>query len=259
MCPRGASTPSQSRRGPPVIASHARQHCRRRRYYPYVTEGSADAGPAPFRFIAYAHGDGGGGILDPPAYFELLNAIASFGYVVASPRACDVGCIDDRTTLPFDPPAFGHFYMQQLDVISWAKTVPDPLFATVNFTGGVGVAGHSMGGQATLFSSSYRNASDYDIRAAVLHHAFTHQYPGPAVPFLAMTGTDDHIAPPKMTYDYYNNPDANPHTTSDPWHANATTRGWVLGMVATPVSTSVSTSIPRTSPLVNPRYSVVSD
>lgn len=103
-------------------------------------------------------------------------------------RACNIGCIDDLTSLPGDPPAFAHYYKQQLHVIDWAKTIPDDIFKTVNFTGGVGVAGHSMGGQATLFSSSYRNASEHGITAAVMHHAYTHEYPGPTVPFLAMTG-----------------------------------------------------------------------
>ena len=60
---------------------------------------------------------------------------------------------------------------------------------------GVGVAGHSMGGQATLFSSSFDNATKYDIRAAVLHHAYTHSFPSPTVPFLDFTGEEDTIAP----------------------------------------------------------------
>ena len=58
----------------------------------------------------------------------------------------------------------------------------------VNRSVGYGVAGHSMGGQATVFSSSYGNATGHRIRAAVMHHAFTHDYPAPTVPFLAFTG-----------------------------------------------------------------------
>jgi hypothetical protein len=109
-------------------------------------------------------------------------------YVIASPRACDIGCADDKASLPDDPLGFAHYYMQQLKAIDWAKTVPDDVFKTVNFTAGVGIAGHSMGGQATVFSASYQNASDHGIKAAVMHHAFTHEYPGPSIPFLAMTG-----------------------------------------------------------------------
>lgn len=122
-----------------------------------------------FKFISYAHGDGGGDIFEPLGYFPLFYELASFGYYIAAMRACDVGCRDDRTTLPRDPPAFGHFYMQQLKLISWAKNLSenDQTFVDVDFSNGVGIAGHSMGGQATVFSSSYRNASDYDIRAAV--------------------------------------------------------------------------------------------
>ena len=53
-----------------------------------------------------------------------------------------------------------------------------------------------MGGQATLFSSSFGNASAYDIRAAVLHRAFTHSFPTPCIPFLYFTGEADDTAPP---------------------------------------------------------------
>jgi hypothetical protein len=37
-----------------------------------------------------------------------------------------------------------------------------------------------------------------------MHHAYTHEYPAPQIPFLAMTGTADHIAPAKMTDNYAN-------------------------------------------------------
>jgi hypothetical protein len=51
-----------------------------------------------------------------------------------------------------------------------------------------------MGGQATLFSSAY-NAADYDIRAAVMHHPYTHSFPPPLVPYIVFTGTNDTTAP----------------------------------------------------------------
>lgn len=57
-----------------------------------------------------------------------------------------------------------------------------------DFKWGVGIAGHSMGGQSTVFASSLGNASGSNITAAVMHHAYTHAYPAPQVPFLAFTG-----------------------------------------------------------------------
>lgn len=126
--------------------------------------------------------------------------MASFGYVIGATHQCSVGCFDDCNSLQHDPPCFGNYYKKQLKVIDWAKECAaeqsecsDP-FKHVSWSSGVGVAGHSMGGQATLFSSSGQNASDYDIRAAVLHHAFTHTFPVPTVPFLDMTGELDSTA-----------------------------------------------------------------
>lgn len=154
-----------------------------------------------FKFISYAHGMFGGGILDVPGYNDLLTSMASFGYIIAATHQCSVGCFDDCLSLRLDPPCFGNYYKKQLGVFDWAKAFvaedgeTDP-FLYVDWSSGVGVAGHSMGGQATLFSSSYSNASDYDIRAAVLHHAYTHSFPVPQIPFVDFTGELDTTAPP---------------------------------------------------------------
>jgi hypothetical protein len=136
-----------------------------------------------------------GGILDVPGYNELLSSMASFGYIVGATHQCSLGCFDDCVSLKHDPPCFGHYYKKQLAVFDWAKEFSpeegqaDP-FARADWSAGVGVAGHSMGGQATLFSSSYGNASAYDIRAAVMHHAFTHTFPVSEIPFLDFTGEE---------------------------------------------------------------------
>ena len=61
-----------------------------------------------------------------------------------------------------------------------------------------------MGGQATLFSSSDAAAvTSKDIRVAVMHHAYTHSYPAPVVPFLAFTSALDFLARPRMTRNFY--------------------------------------------------------
>ena len=97
-----------------------------------------------FRFIAYAHGYLGGGVQTGPSYYEMCKALASFGYVVALPHACDVGCVSDGE------PGFHHYYFEQLKAIDWAREMwlsGEDGFANLDLDDGVGIAGHSMGGQ----------------------------------------------------------------------------------------------------------------
>jgi hypothetical protein len=154
-----------------------------------------------FKFISYAHGMFGGGSLDIPAYNDLLHSMASFGYIIGGTHQCSVGCFDDCNSLKHDPPCFGNYYKKQLGVIDWAKDCAAGIgdcaepFERVDWSAGVGIAGHSMGGQATLFSSSDGNPEKYDIRAAVMHHAFSHSFPAPTIPFLDFTGEEDTVAP----------------------------------------------------------------
>ncbi|KAJ1491948.1 Alpha/Beta hydrolase protein [Baffinella frigidus] len=122
-----------------------------------------------FPLIAFMHGFFGGGVFTT-IYFPLVEAIASFGYVVVVPRACDVECFDDKASLPGDPLTFAHYYEQQLRVIDWAMEqarAEFEVFTRVNVSAGVGIAGHSMGGQATLFSAGLAKTSAYHIKAAV--------------------------------------------------------------------------------------------
>lgn len=61
-----------------------------------------------------------------------------------------------------------------------------------------------MGGQSTVFSSSFSNASNHGIVVAAFHHAFTHEYPAPQIPFLAFTGKEDDVASHTMSEDVFN-------------------------------------------------------
>jgi hypothetical protein len=47
-------------------------------------------------------------------------------------------------------------------------------------SGGVGISGHSMGGQATLQNSEADNAAAHGIVAAAMLHAYTHKLGPPA-------------------------------------------------------------------------------
>ena len=148
------------------------------------------SGNRTFSLLAYAHGFAA---TDPVVlqYDKLLSGIASFGFIVVAPAACRWFCLDDRMSLHGDPPFYGNYYKNQLNAIRWATTT----LSDVDQTRGVGVVGHSMGGQSTLFSSSYANASQHNIKAAVMLHAFTHEFPSSTVPFMVFTGDKDKLAP----------------------------------------------------------------
>jgi hypothetical protein len=132
------------------------------------------------------------------------------GYIVVAPRACDDGCeCKKKCSLPGDPDGFQTFYTMQLRAITWARSLAGKAgkkydaFREMNTTCANGIAGHSMGGQATVFSSSGSNATAHDIKAAVMHHAYTHVFPAPNIPFLAFTGTKDTTAPPAMADGFF--------------------------------------------------------
>ena len=160
--------------------------------------------------LSYAHGLYGGGAVDSIAYKPLLQAMASYGFVIVFPRSCNSGCSQRCISLPSDPLCFGNFYEEQLKALVWAQEQSNnasgpahSILLQVNHTVGYGIAGHSMGGQATLFSSSFQNATQHQIKAAVFHHVYTHETPSPTIPFLAFTGSTDITAPPAMTHAFF--------------------------------------------------------
>ena len=177
---------------------------------PGQTAGTAAAGGAKavFPVIAYAHGygDGADHVMGhySGATHPLLEVLASWGYVVLAARSCDKGCLQGCKSLEGDPPCFGRYYDQQLLMIDFARSPAAaeaglPINASL-----VAVAGHSMGGQATLFSAAY-NATSHGIKAAALHHAYTHSYPAIlTIPHLIFTGTHDIVAPPEMASSIFN-------------------------------------------------------
>jgi len=164
-----------------------------------------------FPLISYAHGFLGGG-LDMLGYSYLWNQMASFGFVIVAPSSCNVGC-DDRSNAPYTDCAglrslefsnFNSYYGEQLKAIEWARNMSasvDPVFSLVNWSKGVGIAGHSMGGQATAMSAHHACAKQWDIRAAVMHHPADTGVPGGAnagvnittVPMAMFTSSGDHV------------------------------------------------------------------
>lgn len=92
----------------------------------------------------YAHGFDNRGEID---YTRLGQDLSSWGFVVAFPKSCHLGCKADCRTLPFDPPCFADYYKQQLRVIEWSRFPEIRAVLPVDERLPVGVAGHSMGGQ----------------------------------------------------------------------------------------------------------------
>jgi dienelactone hydrolase len=159
-------------------------------WYPVASGGNH----APFRFLCFAHGAGGGSVVQPFVYYEIMRAVASWGYVVAAPRAClDGVCPDD------DYPT------QQTRVVDWVLAHREAApFDGVDFSKGVGIFGHSMGGRATYENSAAAVAAAHNISAAALLHAFVPVAEAePAIPFLAFTGMNDTTADYRMTERLY--------------------------------------------------------
>ena len=156
-----------------------------------------------FPLVSFAHGfaEGGNGVME--AYGPLLSELASWGFVVVATRACSAGCVDCAFTSVLDPPCFGHFYKQQLKAIEWAKFHASASPLPVDTQAGVSVAGHSMGGQATLLSSAADVYAGYNITSAVMFHPYTHTFPPAHVPHLIFTGTSDTTAPPSMAHSIF--------------------------------------------------------
>jgi len=184
--------------------------------YP-VCNNTATACPL-FPLISYAHGMAGGDI-DLLAYASHFYRLASWGFVVAAPDSCDVGCTDASGGAPWtncaglpdvQPALWPAWYGEQLKAIDWARNQSaggssDAVFSTIDWEAGVGIAGHSMGGQATALSASAACARAWGIRAAVLHHNANGNVTGGgnvgvniSVPIAAFTSDGDSIWPETM-------------------------------------------------------------
>lgn len=136
-----------------------------------------------FALLVYAHGFLGGGELDIHGYDLLFHQIASYGFVVAAHASCSQGCTrpggPSRWTacggLPLMRPTgrgWDTYYAETLKTIEFARnhSAAAP-FDQVNFSLGVGIVGHSMGGQSTAYAAGEACTKMWDIRAAVIHHA----------------------------------------------------------------------------------------
>lgn len=78
---------------------------------------------------------------------------------------------------------------------------PIPGATLIDWSRGVGVIGHSMGGQATIRSAAAQHVRAHNIKAAAVHHPFWSPLDKPqvAVPIAAFTGVSDNVCPANGT------------------------------------------------------------
>lgn len=117
-----------------------------------------------FPFISFAHGFMTGGPQTQLLHSGIMKGMASHGNIVGATKSCMAGCPDD---------GWDTYWDEQLKVILWTQSedmLADAIIGKVNHRVGYGIAGHSMGGQATARSAT--RALDYNVKAAILLHPY---------------------------------------------------------------------------------------
>jgi len=147
--------------------------------------------------ISYAHGMTLGGPKLESAYTNLWNLLASAGYVIIAPKAGWFNYCDEQ-------------YEDQLHALVWARNSTE-LKDRIDFRMPAAIAGHSMGGHATLRSASQaEKVKELNIGAAVTQHPSVIvggcKSCKSVVPIMFTTGTDDWWAPPTFVRYEYNKP-----------------------------------------------------
>ena len=157
-----------------------------------------------------------GGNFDIVGYSALFQQISSYGFVVVATLSCSTGCVDEslgapwtdcQGILPLRPPGqgWGPYYGETLKLIDWAQNMSkdgtDAIFNMINWDAGVGITGHSMGGQGTGVAASAACTEKWNIKAAALHHpAYGYTKDGNigenfSIPVIAFTSSGDPLWP----------------------------------------------------------------
>jgi len=181
-----------------------------------------------FPLISYAHGAAGGRV-DMLAYQHHFNDLASYGFVVIAPKSCFMGCPAPKNAskallelsesggcLPWvDGPQWTRFVYENTRAIDYAKneTAKDSEWAAkIDWSAGVGTAGHSMGGETSVQLASAMLAKKYNVKAMVCEHCLACLKTGDLIttPAMFMTGTGDYEVFPNQVKDAYTKDTAAP-------------------------------------------------
>jgi len=145
--------------------------------------------------------------------------MSSYGFIVVGTFSCNTGCHDAHKSEnarwtscgglpPLQPLGEGWdaYYGEAFKIIDWAKnnsdgSNSDPLFSMIDWSAGVGIVGHSMGGQGAAAAVTGACTKAWGVKAAVLHHPASGKIPwgnigsNMSVPTAGFTTSGDAIWP----------------------------------------------------------------
>jgi dienelactone hydrolase len=169
-----------------------------------------------FPLIVFAHGAAGGRI-DMLAYQKHFNDLAAYGYVVIAPKSCFMGCSPPGSNasnlgvagscLPWtDGPQWTSFVHENTRAIKYAKASSEDWSTIIDWDAGLGVAGHSMGGEVVSQMGSAEFKDEYNVKAVVCEHCQMCEVDGTVIetPAMFMTGTGDYEVQPRQVKGAYN-------------------------------------------------------
>lgn len=182
-----------------------------------ITYPVAASSDTKFPLIVYAHGFFAGATIEQLTYEHHFKDLASYGFVVVAPNSCFLGCKAGFDQDVFEQsnggipcpkfPQWPSFVYENARAISYAKNLSDQATwsSLIDWSAGVGVGGHSMGGEAVMQLGSAKFASKYNIKATVCEHCLACIETGDilSTPSMFMTGTLDLIVTPGWVKDAF--------------------------------------------------------
>lgn len=151
---------------------------------PPAPSSNASEAAESFPVVAFHHGAGA----VPEFYSMMLRQAASHGLLVVAPTSASVTL--DFTTL-------GNNMLRAYDaaVAASASDEASPLFGRVNASAGLGLAGHSMGGGATVAAATARSHRKVVKAAVALHPAAVGNARRLVCPAMFVGGSEDFVTP----------------------------------------------------------------
>jgi len=182
----------------------------------YVITYPSGANGEKFPLVIFAHGAAGGRI-DMLAYQKHFNDLAAYGFIVIAPKSCFMGCSppDSNSTnlgvtgscLPWtDGPQWTSFVHENTRAVKYAKASSADWATLIDWDAGLGVAGHSMGGEVVSQMGSADFKGEYNVKAVVCEHCQMCKVDGTVIqtPAMFMTGTGDYEVQPRQVKGAYN-------------------------------------------------------